>query len=599
MSSRKISTIRKRAVPLFILFLIAYAVVIGRLAYIQFIRNDEYREWATKIRFRDNAIRASRGSIYDRNGRPLAISIEAASIYVNRREVSDTATTSYQVASLIAGDAERIQAEIEGHKTIAWIAKKVHPSLGDAVSKGYPVLKNGKQCHLRLPGVGVAKDTKRVYPAGSVGANILGFVDFENKGLEGAESVLDGVLTGMDGLERVELDARRRVIPETRRRVRQPENGRDVFLTIDTNIQHVAEQALARMADKYHPTSACAVVMDPNTGEVLALANYPSFDPNNPRAKPSSNWRNRAVADLYEPGSTLKVVTVAAGLNEGLNPHVPVVYCKGRERIRGGGIPCSLHHPFENGHGAADMYRIIEASCNIGAAHIAMRLGAEKLRGYEKAFGLLERPNAGFGCESVGYLTPAKDWPLIQLADIGFGQGIAVSPLQMACVYSTIANGGTYVQPRVIREIKNSDGTVCRAFKPKPLRRVISKAAAEELTRMMVGCVEDGTGKTAQIDGRTVAGKTGSAQMAKANGRGYESGAFVASFMGFAPAYKPRLTIAVVVTKPQGSHWGATVAAPVFQEIGEKALWYLRVPADAPTKQEEKRKPRTDVKRLA
>lgn len=598
MASGKRGFVKRRTVWLFAVFVMLFSAIAGRLAYIQVCEADQYRRWADIIRLRGLAIPAARGCIRDRTGRVLAVSIETASIYANPREVKDPAETSIQVASLIGGDAGEIKRRIESRRTLAWLAKNVDPRLGDEVRRGYRVVEDGKQYRRRVPGVGVQRDTKRVYPGGNMAAQILGFTDFYGNGREGLEFRMDSLLRGREGLMQAELDARRRVIPETRHTVREPEDGKDVYLTIDTTIQHLAEQALAKMAKTYKPQSACAIVMNPYTGEIVALANYPSYDPNNARSVPPSKWRNRAVADLYEPGSTLKVLTIAAGLNEGLDPHAVYAYCKGREKMKGGSVPCSLHHPFNNGHGAADMAKIIRHSCNIGAAHVAMRLGADKLYEYEKKFGLLERQKVGFGCEAVGWLPKPDTWPQIQLANIGFGQGIAVTPLQMACVYSTIANGGTYVAPRIIREVRNSDGTVYEAFAPPKGRRVISTEAARQLTRMMVGCVEEGTGKNAGIEGWAVAGKTGSAQIPNPNGGGYLSGSFVASFMGFAPANKPKLVIAVVVNRPQGSHYGATVAAPVFREIAEKGLLYYRVPSDAPQKIDPKRNQDTDRKKL-
>lgn len=564
--------VRKRATWLFVILALLYVGVAGRLVYVQACNADHYRDWASKIRFRDIATPASRGSIYDRSGRVLAMSIDAVSVFANRNEVKDPDRTAVRVASVLGAEPVPLGSKFARGSTIVWMGRKIDPRLADQLSGPGS----------RIPGVGIERDQKRIYPSGALAAQILGFTGHENKGKEGAERVLDDLLCGRDGLVRGELDARRRIIPETKHTIRPPENGKDVFLTIDTTIQHLAEQALRKMADKYHPTGACAIVMDPKTGQILALANYPSYDPNMPCAVKPERWRNRAVADLYEPGSTLKVLTVAAGLNEGLSPSMVCARCTGKEKMRGGSVPCSLHHPFESGHGVVDMHKIIEHSCNIGAAHVAMRLGADKMRGYAKSFGLLDRPKAGFGCEAVGYLEPGKDWHPIRLANIGFGQGIAVTPLQMAGMYAAIANDGVLMQPQVVREVRNPDGTVYKAFKPRPVCRVVSREAARKLAEMLASCVEEGTGKSAQIEGRTVAGKTGSAQIPRADGKGYESGAFVASFMGFAPVHDPRLVIAVVVHRPRNSHWGATVAAPVFQEIGEKALWYLKVPADAP-----------------
>jgi stage V sporulation protein D (sporulation-specific penicillin-binding protein) len=565
--------VRKRTIWLFFILSLLYAGLVGRLVYVQLYNAAHYKKWANSIRLRDISILASRGTIYDRAGRVLAVSIDSTSIYVNRRELEQPARTIAQVAAILGEDPTELRRRVDNGHTIVWLSKKIDPRLADKLRKS----------GLSLPGVGFEREPKRVYPTGALAAQILGFTGFDGSGREGIERVLDDLLRGKDGLVRAELDARRRIIPHTRHVLREPEQGKSVFLTIDTTIQHMTEQALAKMARQYRPNHACAIVMDPRTGEILALANYPTYDPNRPASASPEVWRNRAVADLYEPGSTLKVLTVAAGLNEGMSPSSVLAYCTGREKMRGGVVTCPLHHPFEKGHGAVDMYKVIQHSCNIGAAHIAMRLGAEKMRSYERAFGLLDRIEAGFGCESVGYVEPAKNWHPIRLANMGFGQGIAVTPLQMACLYSTVANGGVFVQPQILREVRNPDGSLCRSFQPKRLRRVISQEAAREITKMLVRCVEDGTGKAARVEGRTVAGKTGSAQIPRVNGRGYEPGAFVASFIGFAPAYKPRLVIAVVVHRPQGSHWGATVAAPVFREIAEKALWYLKVPVDSPT----------------
>lgn len=589
MASRHRGFVRKRTTWLFLIFALMYGAIAGRLVHVQVVQNEQYREWAKRIRTRNIPIPAPRGGIFDRAGQPLAVNIETASLFAHPKQVWDVPGTAVQVAALLGTQTADIRARLSVDRSFVWLGRQVDARIGDRVW----------DMRSKLPGVGRQKDTKRVYPSGMLAAQILGFTDVDNKGAEGIEHVQDAVLKGSDGEFQAELDGERRVIPETRRLIRPPENGKNVYLTIDTTIQHIAERALARMAETYRPASACAVVMDPRTGEILALANYPTYDPNRARSVGHSLWRNRAVSDLYEPGSTLKIVTVAAALEEGVGGRQVVARCTGSECIVGKGrIRCSLHHPYMSGHGAVDMYKIIECSCNIGAAHLARRLGARKLYDYEKAFGLLDKANAGFGGEAVGSMIPAEDWRPMRLANIGFGQGIAVTPLQMACVYSTIANGGVYVEPRIIREIRNEDGSVVSPFEPRSVRRVVSKRAALMAAKMLVGCVENGTGKTARIDGRTVAGKTGSAQMAKPKG-GYESGVFVASFMGFAPAGRPRLVIAVVVNKPKGSHWGATVAAPVFREIGEKALWYLRVPSDAPTDKEIKQKQQNgDRKRL-
>ncbi len=571
------------------MFALFYVAVAGRLFYLQVLRHDHFKKRAAAIRFRQIPITASRGSIYDRNGDPLAVNIETASIFANLREMPDKSKTACQVAMLLDRKPNSIEEKLNSGRSFVWLDRQIDARIGDEVWKR----------RTSLPGIGVQRDTKRVYPAGPLAAQILGFTNIDNVGAEGIEHFRNSILKGVDGEYRAELDSHRRVIPETRHIMRNPENGRDIYLTIDSTIQHIAEQAIGNMAEKYHPKSACAIVLDPSTGEILALANYPTFDPNNARKSKPAFWRNRAVADLYEPGSTLKMVTAAAALNEGISPNTVLTYCTGREKIKGGRLTCTLHRPFQNGHGRTDMYRMIEQSCNIAAAHLAMRLGSKKLYKYEKAFGLIDRTYAGFGCEAPCSIAPPEDWRLMRLANIGFGQGLATTPLQMAGVYATIANNGVRIEPTIIREIRNPDGTIYKAFKHGKKTRVISSEAADMATKLLVNCVENGTGKTAGIDGRTVAGKTGSAQVAREDGRGYESGSFIASFMGFAPASKPRLVIAVVVNRPQGSHWGATVASPVFKEIGEKSLWYLKVPSDAPDKNETKPKRDGDRNRVA
>ncbi|MCE5324143.1 penicillin-binding protein 2 [bacterium] len=581
--------VRKRTTWLFLVFSLLYVAIAGRLFFLQVMRQDHFMAKAEAIRFREISIPASRGSICDRNGNPLAVNIETASVYANLREMSDPSKTAVQVAALLDTDPCSIEAKLDGSHRFVWLGRQIDARIGDAVWKN----------RTKLPGIGVQRDVKRVYPNGPLAAQIIGFTNIDNTGVEGIEHLNNSILRGMDGKYRAELDGERRVIPETRHIERQPEDGKNVYLTIDMTIQHIAEQALANMAEKYHPQSACAIVMDPSTGEVLALANYPTYDPNHARKSGPSLWRNRAVADLYEPGSTLKTVTASAAINEGLNPNTVIAHCTGCDKMAGGRIRCVLHRPYLNGHGGVSMFRMIEQSCNIAAAHLALRLGSEKLYKYEKAFGLLNRTKAGFGCEAVGYINPPDEWRPIRLANIGFGQGLAVTPLQMASVYGTIANGGVRVEPRIVREIRNQDGSIYKSFKSGNKTRVISKDAALMVTKLLRSCVENGTGKTARIAGRTVAGKTGSAQVARADGRGYEPGSFIASFMGFAPATHPRLVIAVVAKSPKGSHWGATVASPVFQEIGEKSLWYLKVPSDAPGGGETKPKRYDDPKRVA
>ncbi len=571
MAQGRKTLVRKRMIWLFVIVVLAYAGLACHLAYIQYFGGERYRQWARVIRSRDLSIPAVRGGIYDRSGRPLALTIQAVSIFANRNEAGKSLPeVARRVAVSLGKPADSFRHRLERRGSIVYFAKRVDPRTWERVKREVA----------GLSGVGAEREPKRVYPSGSAAAQVIGFTNGSGRGAEGIERTFDRILTGEDGAYVAELDAQRRVIPETRRQIRSPRDGRSVYLTIDLTIQSIAEAALARMAETYSPESACAIVMDPSTGDILALANYPAFDPNNPVSN-RRGWRNRAVADLYEPGSTLKTATVAAALEEGISENATVAHCTGSERIGRSTIRCSLHRPFLNGHGAVDMRKVIEHSCNIGALSLARRLGAEKLTEYHRKFGLLERQDIGLGCEAVSPGIPPSEWCAVRLANVGFGQGIAVTALQMAGVYCAVANHGVRMEPRLIKRICNPDGSVYREYARGRGVRVISEKSASALAGMLESCVLEGTGQNAQIPGRSVAGKTGSAQIAKATG-GFESDSFVASFMGFTPVRSPKLVIAVVVTKPRGSHFGATVAAPVFKEIAEKSLWYLWVPLGEP-----------------
>lgn len=587
MAQGRKAAVRKRMIWLFVIVVSLYAGLACHLACVQCFGGERYRKWAQVIRSRDLRIPAVRGGIYDRAGRPLALTIQAVSIFANRNEAGDDlAEAARRVAVALGRPQDSFEHRLAGRGSIVYFAKRVDPRTWERV----------RQQVKGFSGIGVERQPKRVYPSGSVAAQVIGFTNGSGNGAEGIERTFDRVLTGEDGAYTAELDAQRRVIPETRRQIRSPRDGRSVYLTIDLTIQSIAEAALAKMAKDYNPESACAIVINPSNGEILALANYPAFDPNNPASNPKG-WRNRAVADLYEPGSTLKTATVAAALEEGISEKAIIVNCTGAERIGRNTIRCSLHRPFLNGHGPVDMRRLIEHSCNIGALRLARRIGAEKLTEYHRKLGLLDRQSIGLGCEAVSPGIPPSEWCAVRLANVGFGQGIAVTALQMAGVYCTVANHGVRMEPRLVKRICNPDGSVYRSFSGRKGTRVISEESARALAGMLESCVLEGTGKNAQIPGRSVAGKTGSAQIAKATG-GFEPDSFVASFMGFAPVHSPRLVVAVVVTKPRGSHWGATVAAPVFKEIVEKSLWYLRVPLDKPADIHRQPKQDGDSKRI-
>lgn len=580
MAAIHLKFLKKRTVWLLLIFALLYGSIVARLFYIQVLKTERYRQFAEQIRLRQLKIAANRGIVYDRVGRQLAVNVPVCAVcaypaearwtsdnqktFKPRLTVEERQTVAQQVSSILDLDRPTIERALSSRRTFVYLKRQLPPEVGDKLHQA------------DLPAVGVLPESKRVYPSGSLAAHVIGFTDIDGRGLEGIEREADRYLIGTDGFTIGEVDSRGRIIPDTRRGSVPPVEGHDVILTIDAYLQHAAEEALAKSVKNYSALGGTAIVLDPFTGEILALANCPTYNPNNRRGFPPRAWRNRAVADLYEPGSTLKLVTVAAGLEEGISPSGVVATCTSRGLTIGDKrIRCSLHAPYLAGHGGVNMPAIIRHSCNIGAASIALRLRPDKMYYYVKAFGLLDRPGSGLSGEAVLGLAPPQSWPKIKLANVGFGQGIAVSPLQMACAYATVANGGRLIQPQVIREVKDGQGKVVRAFEPRILRTVVSEDTARKMTDMLIGCVDEGTGKPSKIDGYSVAGKTGSAQKPP-----YDNPRFVASFMGFVPARHPRVVICVVIDEPKGSHWGATVAAPVFKEVAQKAMWYLRVPPD-------------------
>jgi len=597
MSTKYLKLTHTRAFRFFLVFALLYAVVAVQAVRLTTIERDKFVGWAEDMRKREREIRSPRGNIYDRNGAILAADLSTVSIYASPRMISSKVTARIISESLGVPEAD-IAAKLLKRSGRVCLAKDVDPRVWDKMRSlslaQYKELaqrekdraaREGRSAK-RIPpvfeGVWCEDGVRRCYPFGALASQVVGFTDFENKGVYGVEAAQNAEMAGTNGRYAAEVDVSGREIPGTRHVTVKPAEGRHVYLTIDANIQSIAERSLTSMARKYTPSDACVIVMDPHTGEILALANYPAYDANQASEVSNKLWRNRAVSDLYEPGSTMKAVTVAAGLNEGFSPTATIVHCSACEQIKGGRLVCPRHGKFMDGHGRVDMHAIMRDSCNIGAAHVAMRLGAKRMRHYAKEFGLLTRSDSGIPGESIYPLPPADKWGRLELANIGYGQAIAVTPMHMVSVFATIAAGGVRHKPQIVREVRDHKGRVVKTFAAGPGTRVISPQAARAITEMMTECVIEGTGKPAAVDGRSVAGKTGSAQIALSNGRGFEQGKLIVSFIGFAPASDPKLAIGVIVRRPNGAKWGSVVAAPVFKEIAEQSLWYLKVPPDMP-----------------
>jgi cell division protein FtsI (penicillin-binding protein 3) len=503
----------------------------------------------------------TRGTIYDRNGRQLAVSVDVESVYAVPRAIEDPETTANQLGSCLNVDVEELSCRLTSDKRFLWINRKVDPAAADCV-RG-----------LGLSGVNFLPEIRRFYPKRRVAAHVLGYVGMDNEGMSGVEYAFEKEIRGEKGQQIVWSDARNR--PAASRVEKRPQPGRDIYLTIDETLQYIAETEMETAVRESGAKGGLAILLRPETGEILAMAGVPGFNPNRYGDFNPSTWRNRSVTDPYEPGSTFKIITAAAALEEGVVTEDERIDC-GRGAIEVGGRLIRDHHLFD----VLTFREVLERSSNVGMIRIGQRLGPERLEAYVRAFGFGETTGVGLSAESRGILRDVSQWRPVTLAAISFGQEIAVTPLQMVTAANVLAASGYLMRPILVKEIGSPRNEALISTSPSPLRRVVSTETAARLTDILVGVVERGTGKRAAIPGYIVAGKTGTAQKAAPEG-GYSKTDFVASFVGFAPAGAPEITALVLLDSPTGDHSGGR-AAGVFARILERSLRYLGVPPDVP-----------------
>jgi cell division protein FtsI (penicillin-binding protein 3) len=562
-----------------VLYGLVLLMIVGQLVTIQVVRADEYADRGVRQRARTVELPATRGRIYDREGDVLATSVQAATIYADPRvfrgeptpdgvldDVPDAGRTAAQLAPLLGMPASTIEARLQRGGNFAYLARQLDHEVGVAVAE------------LELPGIGILAEPKRVYPAGELAGQVVGFTDIDGQGLQGLENHYDPILRGRPGMLALERDPRGHDIASGMRELVPPSVGSDLVLTVDREIQHVAERAAAAAVEEFNAAGASVTVLEVGTGEVLAMASAPLFDPNERKPGDQQRWRNRPATDVFEPGSVQKTLTVAAAIEEGLvdrDSPIPVPYAL---QVGGKTFTDAYGHPDETW----PLYKVIERSSNTGSIHIAQQLGEETLEEYLRAFGYGRSTGSGFPGESPGMLPPHESWWDTSLPTIAIGQGVAVTQLQLANAFATIANDGVAVPPRVVRGTVDEDGRLVPGNAGEPTRVLSAEAAAEVreiLEYPIIG--EQGTGTRAQIPGYRVAGKTGTARKANPDGPGYSS-EFFGTFVGFAPADDPRLVVAVMLDEPQPIY-GGLVAAPVFQEVMGAALTALRIPPNPAT----------------
>jgi cell division protein FtsI (penicillin-binding protein 3) len=538
--------------------------VFGRLGYLQLFRHSEYMARAQRQQQRVIEITPKRGAIFDRNMHPLAMSIPVDSAFAVPSELGDQQLAARLLSGVLGIPSDVLGTRFESSHSFVWIARKLPPDKKEAVEA------------LNLKGVYFQKENQRIYPKRDLASHVLGFVDLDEKGLGGIEYELDGQIRGKSEKIIVMADARQRWFDggEARR-----EPGASVVLALDEKIQYIAERELAAAIVKTHAMAGTVVVMNPNTGEILALANWPKFNPNAANEAPAEARMNRAVAALYEPGSTFKLITLAAAFDQGITRPGEVFDCEnGAVYVAGHRI--RDHKSF----GLLSVSDILAQSSDVGAIKIALRLGAPKFYDYIRAFGFGQLTGVDMPGESKGLLRRLENWSAISIGSISMGQEVGVTPIQLISAVSAIANGGVLYKPHVVAELRHGDHKLTKEAAvtlPEP-KRVIRPETAATLRRLMEGVVLTGTGKLARLDGWTAAGKTGSAQKIDPTTGRYSHTQLIASFTGFAPISNPAVTILVSLDSPVGQHEGGQVAAPVFKRIAEQVLPYLDVPRDVP-----------------
>lgn len=555
----------------FAVLAVVYLTLFGRMVVLQVWQGPDLRVRAEKERSASIELPALRGRILDRNGKVLAQSVEERRVVVYPWMIGDKPKAASILSKFVDVSEQDILRRLNAGGRERWVIQQAL-SPEAAVELRRELLLAGPKA--RLNGIEDQRAVTRIYPLESLGAKLLGSVNAEGQGVAGAEAACQTVLAGKPGRMSAFFDRRGNPIPTRMRQIILPKDGSDIVLTIDSRIQFEAEKALEEQIKSYQAQSGSCIVLDAHTGEILALAEYPSFSPGKLTSRDMDNLAVGSLVHIYEPGSTLKVFTAAAALEKGLENVTST--CTGQIHVgdRVLRCPCSAR---DRGFGnSVTIERMLQVSCNSEAAKLARILGSATVYEELERFGLLDRLNTpGLGRSAAGLLPdPRKvNWSAVRLANVSFGHGVAISRLNLSSAFGAIANGGQLMRPYLVKEIR-SGGQATFTETPKAVRTVVTPDIAARLRGYLRTAVEDGTGRHADVPGIPVAGKTGSAQMLAESGRGYSSGDFVASFAGFAPADKPRVAILVTIEKPRGSTHGGVVASPVVKSVVEKALWY-------------------------
>jgi len=579
------------------LFFAFWACAIAlRLFWLQVLDHKEYVERAERQQERTFEVAPRRGVLYDRNMREMAMTVQVDSIYAVPTEISDKAAAARTLSAIVHVDpedsrttAKAIEERLEHGRSFAWVARRVKAQVASRVRA------------LDMKGIYFQKEFQRFYPDNQLAAQMLGYVGIDDNGLGGLEQKFNSRLHGKPGIMFTAVDARRQVLGSTEH---DPEPGQNLQLTIDENIQFMAEQALDHAMAKTHALHGTVVIQDVHTGQILALAGRPTFDPNDFRHTDPELLRDRAVSDVYEPGSVFKLVTYSAALQQGVAKPTDMIDCQGGQITLAGRV---IHDDIsDRGLGVVSVATALARSSDVAAVKLALRVGQDRFYKYVRAFGFGSRTGIELPGETRGLLRPPSKWSGSSIGSIAIGQEVGVTPIQLVTMVSTIANGGVYLPPHLLipGQVDHPATVLGDPLNPRPIRlnedlpdplppgahRVISTLTAAEMRQMMEGVVLYGSGKNAQLNGYSSGGKTGTAQKVDPRTHLYSKTMHIASFAGIAPVNNPEIAVAVVIDSPQGQYYGAEVAAPVFAEVAQEVLEYLGVPHDIAVK------PRTAAK---
>ncbi|MBF0565629.1 MAG: penicillin-binding protein 2 [Nitrospirae bacterium] len=539
-----------------------FFALVSRLADLMILKHEKFARKSETQRTAIKEIQVRRGLIFDRQGRRLAINLENNSVFLDKANFMADSDKVQQMARIVNVNYNDLMKTINRSKNFTWIKRKIPVEQGEQLTR------------LNMPGVGLVPEAKRYYTMGTFASHVIGFVDIDNKGLEGVEGRYNKELIEKGGKYYVEKDARGNIFFTEKE---NEKTGNSIALTLDGGLQYIVENELDEAMSKWKAAAAAAIMMNPYTGEILALANRPTYNPNEPSKYGAAARRNRAITDVYEPGSTFKIVTTSAVLEEKLVKPDEKIDCAGGIDV--GGKRIHDVHP----NGVLTFMGIIQKSSNVGTAKLAQRLGKVKLYNYVKHFGFGDKTGIDIPGEVSGWIRKPEKWSGTSIGAIPIGQEVATTPLQIVTAYSMLANGGYHICPYVVKGLITPGGDIVNPHEidESKKERILSRRTVDIMTEALVMVTEEGgTAKFAEVEGNKVAGKTGTAQIFdKALGR-YSSVNYISSFVGFVPAQNPAFAMIVVVWNPRGAIYGGVVAGPVFKNIAEKALSYMNVPKD-------------------